>query len=298
MPYIETHFMVLEFHNVHGDGDCFYTSLAEALNFAKFGYMACNEEEEEDEEDTTDNNTTTHNNTTIRISSTRATQGTRRTSRRTRTTRPSNTITLTAPCIRRFVAMLIRVSPKTHFLIKNLMSLLSSSASILSDYRYTVIHELMKERLAALAAPTLQNRYADLVESTSDKRWACEIEFTAVKRWLKKLDIDLVNVTPHMKPSDILKLLEKKKHTYVLMLSSDDVHYNWVTVTYRTGTDDHVNKTIVDREIMIKLLQASIDSVHWRRSTKSRRGTTTKQHTGTKRPSHPSASTGRRTRRE
>lgn len=219
--------MHLTFHKIHGDGHCFYRAVMASIG-NEYGII--------------DDFLTANN---LEICDKRRYM-----------------------CLRKLVAHLIQTDDRYNDIIKNMFSLYTmgwmpqsqtvAEAIVLNNNDW---YEWLMNDI-----DYLREMFAITVEST--RCFATEIEFTVLNRWLEEThNIHLINLTKdqvrykHMLLNTLMKI-DHNIDSRTLLVSTDDVHYRYVSVNYRSDfRSDSMDArvTLMDTNVLVTLLAAELD---------------------------------------
>jgi hypothetical protein len=162
-------------------------------------------------------------------------------------------------CFRERVGGLIRVSSKYDVALQTLRQLALDGFVQNSTVMATLMNHYPAE-WATMPLRRFKKLYADVVAATNV--YASELEFTVVDHWLQKHSIKLYNFTrSSMKRRSYLlgalRSINPAVADRVLLLSTDDLHYNWVTAAYRAYGEQVVNESLMHIDTLIVLLTVS-----------------------------------------
>lgn len=159
-------------------------------------------------------------------------------------------------CLRGKVAALVTTNHKARVIVKHLCDLAHSgfieSDTIMAEYANMYPDNYLTDTLSV----TLE-RFAHII--TTKKVMADSLDFEMMDNWLNKRDVSLFNVTYNNASSskNLIKLLtsdSKPKQKFVILISTDNVHYNWVSFEYRTNATKYITDVVMNRELLLDLL--------------------------------------------
>lgn len=213
MPNDALHFT---FHDVPGDGNCFYAAVVRGLEFAGHDdLLHCD---------------------------------------------PAMPHKARVRCFRERVGSLIRVSSKYDVALQTLRQLALDGFVQNSTVMATLMNHYPAE-WATMPLRRFKKLYGDVVAATNV--YASELEFTVVDHWLQKHSIKLYNLTrSSMKRRSYLlgalRAINTDVADRVLLLSTDDLHYNWVTASYRAYGEQVVHESLMHIDTLMVLLTVSV----------------------------------------
>lgn len=159
-------------------------------------------------------------------------------------------------CLRGKVAALVTTSHKARIIVKHLCELAHSgfieSETIMAEYVKMYPDNYLTDTLTV----TLE-RFAHII--ITKKVMADSLDFEMMDNWLNKRDVSLFNITYNNASSskNLLKMLtsdSKPKQKFVILISTDNVHYNWVSFKYWTNATKSVTDVVINRELLVILL--------------------------------------------
>jgi hypothetical protein len=172
---------------------------------------------------------------------------------------PAMPIKARVRCFRERVGGLIRVSSKYDVALQTLRQLALDGFVQNSTVMATLMNHYPAE-WATMPLRRFKKLYADVVAATNV--YASELEFTVVDHWLQKHSIKLYNFTRSSTKRrsyllGALRSINPAVADRVLLLSTDDLHYNWVTAAYRAYGEQVVHESLMHIDTLIVLLTVS-----------------------------------------
>lgn len=167
--------------------------------------------------------------------------------------------------LRRKVADLIRTSAKATSMVRALVELAQAGwiepDTIMDEYTKMYSNSYLKDTLAQ----TLE-RFAQII--TTKEVMTDSLDFGMMNIWLNQFDVALINVTKVNAASsknmtELLSTDEATKQQHVICVSTDNVHYNWVSFEYKTSKGSK-KEVVINREVLLKLLTAGNPQVESR----------------------------------
>jgi hypothetical protein len=229
-------FVVMEPQDVPGDGNCFYRSVAEALDFHGLTVpeSACNDARR---------NANSNNN------------------KNKDKNRNKKLMSDVAQCLRVAVARSIESDPENFEMVRKKVRLtraLGVNYNLNASTAIDLFARTYPDTWATMVSKSAVKRMAAIIGSTS--AYASEIEVAVVRKWLQQNhDTDLVVMTraslEEKTHTNLIASLQKVQYPKTMVLMVDREHYNWVKVTYMSGKSQ-VSKAIMDTAALVLILSA------------------------------------------
>lgn len=156
-------------------------------------------------------------------------------------------------CLRGKVADMVRTSSKARTIVKSQRDLARSgyieSDTIMAKYEKMFPNKYLTDTLAV----TLE-RFAYII--TTQKVMTDSLDFLLMDNWLNKFDVALFNITyaNARSSNNLIKILTRSKQERVILISTDNVHYNWVSFRFRIHARKFSTGVLINRKLLLNLL--------------------------------------------
>lgn len=164
-------------------------------------------------------------------------------------------------CLRGKVAELVRTSAKARVVVQQICDLardgMIESDTTMAEYAKMYHDDYLTDSLSV----TLE-RFAQII--TTRPVMADSLDFEMMDNWLNKFDVSLFNVTIANAGSSmsLIRLLtgeSKPQQEFVILISTDNVHYNWVSFEYSMNAYRFSTEVVMNRKLLVNLLAESED---------------------------------------
>lgn len=159
-------------------------------------------------------------------------------------------------CLRGKVAALVRTSTRASHVVNQLCNLARTGwiepETIMAEYANLYPTSYLTDTLAVSL-----ERFAEII--MTKQVMADSLDFEMMDHWLNKFGVSLFNVTclNAVSSTNLLKLLTGEwnaRQEFVILISTDNVHYNWVSFRYQIDTGKFNTEVVMNRQELVSLL--------------------------------------------